>query len=94
MDLLLTHMGKRLQDFVEVLSNLFAIVIRVVLLWFGTVRTHELFESGAYDFFKVDYVPLYPIYLVVPIGSFLLCLQSILDLTKKIRFELKKSRPV
>ena len=93
MDLLLTHMGKHLQDFVEVLSSVFAIVISVVLMWFGIIRAHELFELGAYDFFKVDYVPLYLIYLVVPIGSFLLCLQSILDLIRITGLGSKKSQP-
>ena len=93
MDLLLTRMGGRLQGSVEVLSSMLAVAISAVLMWLGGIRVLELFETGAYDFFKVDYVPLYVIYLAVPVGCFLLCLQSIIDLSRKAGWASSKSGP-
>ena len=84
MDLLFAHMGKHLKNCIELLSDVMALVTGAILLWVGCVRTMELFHTNAYDFFKVDYVPLYLIYIVAPIGSFFLCLQSLSDLAKRV----------
>ena len=91
MDLLFIHLGKHLQLCIDIVSDALALIIGATLLWFGSVRTLELFDSGIYDFFKVDYVPLYLIYLVVPIGSFLLCVQALLDLVTKTGISANKT---
>lgn len=94
MDLLLASMGGCLRTGVEIFSDVLAIAVSAVLAWLGGVRTLELLDSGAYDFFKVDYIPLYFIYLVVPVGCLLLCLQSVLDLVKRARSMAVRDRPV
>ena len=46
-----------------------------LLTWYGTLATWDNFTKKAYDFFKLPNVPIYLVYIVIPIGSLLWLIQ-------------------
>jgi TRAP-type C4-dicarboxylate transport system permease small subunit len=52
-----------------------AIVTCGLLTWYGTLATWDNFSKNAYDFFKLPGVPIFYIYLVIPVGSLLWLIQ-------------------
>jgi TRAP-type C4-dicarboxylate transport system permease small subunit len=52
-----------------------AIATCVLLTWYGTLATWDNFTKKAYDFFKLPNVPIYLVYVVIPIGSLLWLIQ-------------------
>jgi len=52
-----------------------AIVTCGLLTWYGTLATWDNYSKGAYDFFKLPNVPIFYVYLIIPIGSLLWLIQ-------------------
>ena len=52
-----------------------AIATCALLTWYGTLATWDNFTKKAYDFFKLPNVPIYLVYIVIPIGSLLWLIQ-------------------
>ncbi|HEY7242644.1 MAG TPA: TRAP transporter small permease [Xanthobacteraceae bacterium] len=48
-----------------------AIVTCGLLTWYGALATWENYSKGAYDFFKLPDVPIFWVYLIIPLGSLL-----------------------
>ncbi len=57
------------------LGWLLAIVTCGLLTWYGSLVTWENFTKGTYDFFKMREVPIFWVYLIIPIGSLMWLLQ-------------------
>jgi TRAP-type C4-dicarboxylate transport system permease small subunit len=52
-----------------------AIVTCGLLTWYGTLATWDNYVNDTYDFFKLREVPIFYVYLIIPIGSLLWLIQ-------------------
>src|SRR5690606_11092831 len=52
----------------------------VVLVWYGSTVTWDSFEKDLYDFYGLPYVPIFIVYIIIPLGSLLFLLQLIRDI--------------
>jgi TRAP-type C4-dicarboxylate transport system permease small subunit len=57
------------------LGWLLAVATCVLLTWYGTMATWENASKNTYDFFKLQDVPVFYIYWVIPAGSLLWLIQ-------------------
>jgi TRAP-type C4-dicarboxylate transport system permease small subunit len=78
----LGRFGKPLSDW---LTLGLGIVICVFLIWYGTTVTWDKYVTNAYDFFKLQGVPVFWVYLVIPFGSLLWLIQLLRQLVRHVR---------
>ena len=52
-----------------------ALATCALLTWYGTLVTWDNYEKMTYDFFKLREVPIFVVYLIIPIGSLLWLIQ-------------------
>jgi TRAP-type C4-dicarboxylate transport system permease small subunit len=52
-----------------------AVVTCGLLTWYGTLATWDNYSKGAYDFFKLREVPIFVVYMIIPVGSLLWLIQ-------------------
>jgi len=45
------------------------VLVCAFLVWYGTTVTWVKYTTNVYDFFKLPNVPIYWVYLIIPIGS-------------------------
>lgn len=64
----------------QFIGKILAIASCLVLTGYGTYVTWGHYKEGAVDFFKLDWVPLYLIYLVIPFGGALWLIQIIREI--------------
>jgi len=74
-DIVLNLLGRRGTLFADLFGLALGIAACSVLTWFGFKVTVEKYTSGVYDFFKLEDVPIWPVYLAIPLGAFLWLLQ-------------------
>ena len=78
-----------LPSIVRYLADLFALAVGVfvcvTLVWFGARVTWAKYLTNEYDYFKLDDVPIYIIYVIIPIGGLMLLLQLVRDVRRRIR---------
>jgi len=46
-----------------------------LLTWYGALATWENYSKHTYDFFKLPNVPIFYVYLIIPVGSLLWLIQ-------------------
>ena len=54
-----------------------------VLFVYGAYVVWQLYEKNTYDFFKLESIPLYAVYVVIPFGGFLWLLQIVRELVSE-----------
>lgn len=54
---------------------LIAVVSCGLLTWYGAIATWDNYSHQTYDYFKLPGVPIYTVYWIIPVGSFLWLLQ-------------------
>ncbi len=74
MDLLLTRLDQRSQTILNIVTSIIGALVCLTLTWFGVKVTWHNFQTG-YFLHTVVAPPLYPILIIIPLGSFLLFLQ-------------------
>jgi len=74
MDLLLTRLSSRNQTILNVITSIIGAIICLALTWFGVKVTWDNFQTG-YFLHTVIAPPIYPILIIIPVGSFLLFIQ-------------------
>jgi TRAP-type C4-dicarboxylate transport system permease small subunit len=57
------------------LGWLLATLTCALLTWYGALATWENYWKNAYDFFKLRDVPIFYVYLIIPVGSLLWLIQ-------------------
>lgn len=83
MDIVYARLSPRAQATLDVLTAGFVIIYCVVLLRETTVMTYDAWETGQRA--SSDWSPpLFPIYLVLPIGAALILLQAIAKLVRDL----------
>ena len=75
-DVLLINLPKKVQHIVNTFSSSIAAVATLMMCLFGFIITWEAMQTNAL-LVKSIYVPKAAIYIVIPIGSFLLTIQCI-----------------
>ena len=73
-DLLLSGLSAKNECLFNTITSLLGMVICIFLCWFGAVVSWEKLQSGAYQPTPTE-TPDFPIFVIIPIGSFLLSVQ-------------------
>ncbi len=73
-DTIITRLGPKTRGIIEVIVALLGFVVCIIIVWFGTEKTLEFYERGIMDVKGVT-VPITPLFLIIPLGGFMLLLQ-------------------
>jgi TRAP-type C4-dicarboxylate transport system permease small subunit len=73
-DLVVNRLNPRNQCLVNSITSILGAITCLVLLWYGTKVSWELFERGTITNTILE-LPSAPLFAIVPIGSFLLFIQ-------------------
>ena len=76
MDVVIEHLSPRIQWVCNVLSSILGAMVCMVLVWFGTKVTWQLYQSGTLTTTYLE-VPKFPLAIVIPFGSLLFMIQFI-----------------
>ena len=76
MDVVVEHLGPRIQLVCNVFSSILGAMVCMVLVWFGTKVTWQLYQSGSLTTTYLE-VPKYPLAIVIRFGSLLFMIQFI-----------------
>jgi C4-dicarboxylate transporter DctQ subunit len=69
---------------VEIIDDILGFIVSVVIFWFGTLHTIDLFQRGIMEV-KGTTVPKYPLFLIIPIGGLALSIQFGRQFFKNLR---------
>jgi TRAP-type C4-dicarboxylate transport system permease small subunit len=95
-DSMLEGLGPGAKVFSDWLSLGLGVVVCVFLVWYGTTVTWAKYTTNVYDFFKLPNVPIYWVYLIIPLGSLLWLIQLLRNIAAyvgKSRRDKAASRP-
>jgi len=84
-DIVLNLLGRRGSLVADLFGVALGIAACLVITWFGVKVTAEKLTSGVYDFFKLEDVPIWPVYLAIPVGTFLWLLQLLREAVQIVR---------
>ncbi len=76
MDLLVSRLSSRNQFILDIITSIIGALICFALTWAGAKVSWDTFQSG-YFLHSILAPPIYPIIVIIPIGSFLLFIQFI-----------------
>lgn len=74
-DSIIEQFGPKAQIWSERLGWLLGVCVCVFLVWYGAAQTWHVYEKNIYDFFKMREIPIFWIYLMIPVGSLLWLIQ-------------------
>lgn len=69
----------------KVIGTFLGLAACTIMTVYGTYVTWQRYDTNAYDFFKLETVPIYFAYLIIPIGSFLWLIQLIREIVQRRR---------
>jgi TRAP-type C4-dicarboxylate transport system permease small subunit len=72
---IIKYFGPRAERLAHRLGRALGIVICLLLVGFGADVTWDKYQNNVYDFFKLQAVPVFWIYLAIPVGSALWLVQ-------------------
>ena len=76
MDLILNQLKPKPQALVNIITSITCAIVCLIITWYGILVTWFCFQSG-YFFSTILRTPKWPIVLIIPLGSFLLFIQSL-----------------
>ena len=68
----------------EIIACLLGAGVCFIIFWFGTMNTMDLIHRGIKDVKGVT-IPMYPLFVVIPLGGVMLLIQFIRNLMDPIR---------
>ena len=68
----------------EIIDNILGFIVSVVIFWFGTLHTIDLYQRGIMDVKGVS-VPAFPLFLIIPVGGLTLSIQFAREFYKQLR---------
>lgn len=71
-----------------------AVFTCLVLTWFGAKVTISNYNQNTYDFFKLREIPVFYIYMIIPIGSFLWLIQIVRSAIRQTRADQPSSEMI
>ena len=69
---------------VEIIDDILGFVVSIIIFWFGTLHTIDLYQRGIMEV-KGVIVPKFPFFLIIPLGGLTLSIQFVRNFLKKIR---------
>lgn len=84
-DSMLEMLGRWGKPFSEWLGLGLGVLVCAFLVWYGTIVTWAKYTADVYDFFKLENVPVYWVYLIVPLGSLLWLIQIVRQIAARLR---------
>ncbi len=69
---------------VEIIDDIFGFIVSIIIFWFGTLHTIDLYQRGIMEV-KGVIVPKFPFFLIIPLGGLTLSIQFVRNFLKKIR---------
>jgi C4-dicarboxylate transporter DctQ subunit len=73
-DTVIMRLGPKTRGIIEVIVAVLGFVVCLIIVWFGIEKTIEFYDRGVLDV-KGVIVPKYPLFVIIPIGGFMLLLQ-------------------
>ncbi len=74
MDVVLRQFTPRTQTMINIITSILSAITFLVIVWYGVEATRVSFIAGEKSLSILE-IPVFPILLVVPVGSFLLSIQ-------------------
>lgn len=72
-----------IRKLMSLIGDVLAIGSCLVLTVYGLIVTHQKYINGVYDYFKIEYIPVYLVFMVIPFGGFLWLIQIIRGIIKR-----------
>jgi C4-dicarboxylate transporter DctQ subunit len=73
-DTVITRLHTKTRRKVEIIDDILGFIVSVIIFWFGTLHTIDLFQRGIMEV-KATIVPKSPLFLIIPIGGLALSIQ-------------------
>jgi TRAP-type C4-dicarboxylate transport system permease small subunit len=70
-DSMIERAGPRVHRLSDIVGRLLGLLICALLVWYGFTVAWEKFSRNEFDFFKMREVPVFWVYLAIPLGSLL-----------------------
>ncbi len=83
-EVLITHFPPKLRQGTELFTYILGLLVFAVITWQGVWSAADAWKIGEITFGLVE-LPLFPAKVLVPIGSFFLCLRFLLDILEGLR---------
>ncbi len=94
-DVLVSHLGIRAKQLLDLVMSIIAALLCMVITWYGTTVTIDMYMRGAYRETSMLATPLFITLIPIPIGCFLLTVQFLrrtLNTLKDFRATAKRVR--
>ena len=73
-DTIVSRLPTKTQRHVGIINDILGFIVSVIIFWFGTLHTIDLFQRGIMEV-KGATVPKSPIFLIIPLGGLTLAIQ-------------------
>ena len=83
-DTIISRFVKKRRRRVEIIDHVLGAIVSFVIFWFGTLHTIDLYQRGIMDVKGVT-VPVFPFFLIIPLGGLTLSIQFGRHLFKQIK---------
>jgi len=80
----ISRLNDRSRRKVELVNNLLGFVVSIIIFWFGTLHTIDLYQRGIMEV-KGVIVSKFPIFLIIPLGGLTLSIQFARNFIKRIK---------
>ena len=83
-DTLLVRLPPRVRTVLDIVVNILGGLVCLVIVGFGTAKVVDFINRGIMDVKGVT-LPMYPIFIIIPVGGLLLLIQFIRNVFKHVR---------
>ena len=83
-DTIVSRLSPKTRRHVEIINDILGFIVSVIIFWFGTLHTIDLFQRGIMEV-KGTIVPKFPLFLIIPLGGLTLSIQFVRQFFTKIR---------
>lgn len=73
-DTVISRLPTKTRRYVEIINDLLGFIVSVIIFWFGTLHTIDLFQRGIMEVKGIT-VPKSPLFLIIPLGGLALSIQ-------------------
>lgn len=80
MDILTNVLNPKMKIIFNILGNMAGIIVSIIFIYFGFVVVRNQWAIGLVDYFKINYVPVALITVIIPIGSIFLITQLLREI--------------
>jgi TRAP-type C4-dicarboxylate transport system permease small subunit len=78
-DTIVIRLDPKTREILDIIVTTLGCVVCAIIVWFGTQKTFDLYQRGIMDVKGVT-LPKFPLFLIIPLGGFMLLVQFIRNL--------------